>query len=73
MEARVTQIHNRLLTALDTLDQLKGSHYDEIAQLKRSHYVLEQKVLLLQAKLTESNSERDDMREAMDGLIEKGL
>ena len=73
MEARVTQIHNRLLTALDTLDQLKGSHYDEIAQLQRSHYVLEKKVLLLQAKLTESNSERDDMREAMDGLIEKGL
>ena len=73
MEARVTQIHSRLLTTLDTLDQLQCSHNDEVAQLKRSNYMLEEKVLRLQAKLIETDSEYDDMREAVEGLIEKGL
>ncbi|KAF8329494.1 uncharacterized protein EI90DRAFT_1404773 [Cantharellus anzutake] len=71
LEVKASQFHHRLLTTLDALDQLQLSHNAETAQLKRSNYMLEQKVLRLQARLTEVKSEYDDMREAVESLIEK--
>jgi chromosome segregation ATPase len=72
LDARTSHLHVRLLETLNTLDCIQSVHSEELDTLAREKFELEQKLRMLQLQLDEATDERDDMRDAVERLVEKG-
>lgn len=68
----MSQLHARLLAALDKLDTLRAKHDEDMAAEKRVGDVLTRRLERFQRYIKESRAEWDDTREALSIVIEKG-
>ncbi|THU98141.1 hypothetical protein K435DRAFT_38091 [Dendrothele bispora CBS 962.96] len=68
---RTSNVQTRLLATLDALDALQTSNSQD-SELERQNYNrLKQKLYQYQRSVQECERERDDMREAVNALVEK--
>ena len=72
LEARTSHLHVRLLETLNTLDYIQSVHSEELDTLTCEKFGLEKKLHMLQLHLDQATDERDDMRDAVERLAEKG-
>lgn len=73
LRTRASHLHTRLLTTLDTLDQLQSSHASELNSLFDRNTLLEKRLAAQNLLLKEAIEERDDLRDAVERFIEKGI
>lgn len=66
-------MHVRLLATFDTIDELQSMHSEELAVFSRDKATLEKRTRTMRHQLEEALDERDDMRDAVERLAEKGL
>jgi len=70
---RVSQLQTRLLSTLDTLDQVKNSQAQELIPVERENARLKAQLNRYLAVVKAAEAERDDLRDAVLRLIEKGM
>jgi hypothetical protein len=71
-QARASHLQSRLLMTLDTLDALQLSHREELKALAEAKQALGARFQMIKEELDSALDERDDMREAVLKLVEKG-
>lgn len=70
--AFTSHIQGRLLAALDAINDLKSIHTRELASTTQTNAKLVRKLARYQEKLNTVDIERDDLRDAVVQLVEKG-
>jgi len=70
--ARASHIQSRFLATLDTLDELQEKHRLELSEMTEEITALRAKLSRYVSRVKEAEAERDDMREAVVELVEKG-
>ena len=71
-QARVSTIQSRLLSALDTVDNLQQTRFEEADQMTKENKRLKTKIRRLKEHISDMASERDDMRDAVEELLQRG-
>ena len=70
--ARTSILQNRLLSTLDTLDVIQSGQNNELDAMTQTNKRLKDKLLRYSAVVKMAELERDDMRDAVLKLVEKG-
>jgi hypothetical protein len=70
--ARTSILQTRLITTLDTIDLLQRRHSDELARFTADRDRMKKQLQRYTDVVKSAESERDDMRDAVFKLIEKG-
>jgi hypothetical protein len=70
--ARTSHLQTQLLSALDTLDASRTSHAHELASEIRTRADISDKLARYVAVVRAVESERDDLKDAVTQLVEKG-
>ena len=70
--AHISVLQNRLLAAFDTLDSTQNVHAQELAALKEQMARLKEQLDHYVYLFKDVETERDDMRDAIMQLVEKG-
>lgn len=70
--ARTSILQNRLLSTLDTLDVIQSGQNNELDAMAQTNKRLKDKLLRYSAVVKTAELERDDMRDAVLKLVEKG-
>ncbi|KAF5372231.1 hypothetical protein D9758_005002 [Tetrapyrgos nigripes] len=68
---RTSNVQTRLLATLDALDTLQTSNTQDLAEANRKYRQLKEKMHKYRIFVQECESERDEMREAVNTLVEK--
>jgi ERCC4-type nuclease len=69
---RTTHIHTRLLSTLDTLDAIQYTHAQEMSAVVKGKKRAEEALKRYVGVVKSAEVERDDMRDAVLKLVEKG-
>lgn len=69
---RTSHIQSRLLSTLDTLDAVQSSHVEELDSERRAREVLHDRLGRYIDIANVSETEKDDLRDAVIKLVEKG-
>jgi len=69
---RVSQLQTRLLSTLDALDQVKSLQEQELVPVEHENALLKAQLHQYLAVVKAAEAERDDMRDAVLKLVEKG-
>ena len=70
--AHRSNIQTRLVATFDALDELQSTHTLEIGQLHQQVHKLREKARASKARAKAAEAERDEMREDVEKLVEKG-
>ena len=70
--ARTSILQSRLLSTLDTLDVIQSGQNNELDAMAQTNKRLKDKLLRYSAVVKMAELERDDMRDAVLKLVEKG-
>lgn len=70
--ARTSVLQSRLLSTLDTLDVIQSGQNNELDAMTQTNKRLNDKLLRYSAVVKMAELERDDMRDAVLKLVEKG-
>lgn len=73
LRARASNLHTRHLAVLDALDALQSNHAAELNAAYDANTMLERKLASMSEQLKEAVDERDDLRDAVERFIEKGM
>ena len=71
--ARTSILQSRLLSTLDTLDVIQSGQNNELDAMAQANKRLKDKLLRYSAVVKMAELERDDMRDAVLKLVEKGV
>ncbi|KAG8959354.1 hypothetical protein FRC03_008084 [Tulasnella sp. 419] len=71
VEARASTLQNRLLSTMDQLDILQHTHFTELQRLNEEKKQMKASMDLMSKQLAEALEERQDMRDAVEMLVEK--
>ncbi len=70
---RLSQMQTRLLATLDELDASRAAHQQELKTEKRAKEKLSEKLDRYLDEVKRAEAERDEMREVVSILVEKGV
>lgn len=71
--ARESNLQTRLLQTLDVLDEAQRTHASELKDLEQKYARLHQRFQRYVATISAFEAERDDLKESVLELVEKGM
>lgn len=72
LEVHLSNLHTRLVATLDALDEITRNHEMELIGLHDQTRQLRAKCQIFKARAKEAEAERDELKAAVNKLVEKG-
>lgn len=72
LEVHLSNLQTRLAATLDALDELTRNHELELEELHNKAHILRARCQVFKARAKDAEAERDELREGVNKLVEKG-
>lgn len=72
LDAYCSNLNTRLIAAFDAIDAVRLGHKQELEDLQRRIHILHARCRALKHQVKFAEAERDELREGVERLIEKG-
>ncbi|GJJ08483.1 hypothetical protein Clacol_002701 [Clathrus columnatus] len=72
LDTHCSNLNSRLISALDSIDAIRLSHKQELDDLQHRMHILDARFQMMKNRVKLAEMERDELREGVERLVEKG-